>query len=124
MAVAEPVLLLTPELDGEGRLEGDLLRPPDADPVREPLGVVEMVAESVCVPMLLGLLELDPLPLPLLPPLSVGEVVEESEGEGDTLGVAGVGKKDTEGGLEGDTDPDRVPLGVGLRDADRLEVIV
>ena len=29
MAVAEPVLLLTPELDGEGRLEGDLLRPHD-----------------------------------------------------------------------------------------------
>jgi len=112
VAVTLPVPLLTPVLEGEGGLEGDLLRPPDADPVREPLGVVEMVGESVCVPMALGVLELDTLPLPLLPPLAGGGGGEEGGGGGDRRGGAGVGKTEREAVGQAEVDADTVPLTV------------
>ena len=76
------------------------------------------------MPVALGVLEFEPLPLPLLPPLSVGEVVEEVEGEEEGEGVAGVGKKDTVAGMDGEMDTDGVPLVVELRDTDRVEVMV
>jgi hypothetical protein len=53
--------------------------------------VVDEVEDLDRVSVASGLLEVEALPLPLLHPLSVGEAVEEWEGEGVVEGVAGVG---------------------------------
>ena len=81
-----------PLREGVGGLEGELLRAPDPDPLGEPVGVAECVEERDRVKVPLGVLDCEALPLPLLPPLSVGVAVEEEEGEEDVDGEASVGR--------------------------------
>ena len=101
MAVAEevpvPAFTPAPPLDAEG--EGELIRegvwstPPEgvAALPRLPVGDPEWVGERDRVVDPLGDLVKEGLPLPLLHPRPVGEVVEEVEGEEEVEGDAWVG---------------------------------
>ena len=94
--MAEAVPVPAP-LDAEG--EGELIRegvwstPPEgvAAPPRLPVGLPVCEGERDSVEDPLGDLDRRGLPVPLLHPLTVGEVVDEVEGEEEAEGEAMVG---------------------------------
>ncbi len=127
VAVAVPVAVtLPPPLRvGVGGLEGEVLRPPDLDPLLDLVRVVEEVEERDSVRVPRGDLVVEGLALAVHPPLPVAVGVEEAEGEVDTEGVPGVGTWEALGDTVGvGWGGVGVRVGEPAKDPDRVGVMV